>query len=128
MITAKTKDVSVSVITKYQAYYSSPIQNHYVFSYQIKIDNLSDNTIQLKRRHWYIIDANGQKTEVEGEGVVGVLPVLEPGERHEYISGSNINTEIGIMYGTYLMERLIDGYQFYVEIPKFTLEVPFKLN
>jgi ApaG protein len=128
MVTSKTKDVSVSVIAKYQPYYSNPSQNHFVFSYQIRIENLGENTIQLKRRHWNIIDSNGNKVEVEGEGVVGLTPVLEPGEIHEYISGSNLHTELGIMYGTYLMERLIDGDQFFVKIPKFNLEVPYKLN
>jgi ApaG protein len=32
------------------------------------------------------------------------------------------------MLGTYLMERLVDGKQFYATIPEFTLIVPYKLN
>jgi ApaG protein len=65
---------------------------------------------------------------VEGEGVVGQQPVLEPGESHEYVSGCNLKTGIGKMRGTYLMERLVDGRQFQVVIPEFVLIVPYKLN
>jgi ApaG protein len=66
--------------------------------------------------------------EVEGDGVVGQQPVLEPGQHHEYISGCNLKTEVGKMRGTYLMERIVDGKQFNVNIPQFVMVVPYKLN
>jgi ApaG protein len=128
MVTEITDGVKVSVITEYQPEYSSPIQSHYVFTYKIRIENSSDFTVQLLRRHWYIHDANGTLREVEGEGVVGQQPVLEPGESHEYVSGCNLKTGIGKMRGTYLMKRVVDGRKFDAKVPEFTMIVPFRLN
>jgi len=82
----------------------------------------------LLRRQWFIFDTNGTVREVEGEGVIGLQPVLEPGEIHEYVSGCNLKTTIGKMMGSYLMERMIDGKQFFVEIPEFNLIVPYRQN
>jgi len=128
MVTEITDGVKVSVVTEYQPEYSSPVQSHYVFTYKIRIENSSEFTVQLLRRHWYIHDADGSLREVEGEGVVGQQPVLEPGEIHEYVSGCNLKTGIGKMRGTYLMERVVDGRQFDVKVPEFTMIVPFRLN
>lgn len=125
---AITKDVAVSVETFYQESSSQPDYGHFVFAYRITIENMSEYTVKLLRRHWYIVDGNGVKREVEGEGVVGQQPVLEHEQKHEYVSGCNLNTEIGKMYGTYLMERQIDGTKFRVEIPEFVMIAPYKLN
>ncbi|MDX5419418.1 MAG: Co2+/Mg2+ efflux protein ApaG [Hymenobacteraceae bacterium] len=128
MDTKTTEGVKVTVTTNYLPDYSSPVQQHYVFAYKISIENNSEFTVKLLRRHWYIHDATGVVREVEGEGVVGQQPVLEPGESHEYVSGCNLKAGVGKMRGTYLMERLVDGKQFDVTIPEFTLIVPYKLN
>jgi ApaG protein len=128
MDTTTTQGVKVTVTTNYLPDYSSPGQQHYVFAYKINIENNSEFTVKLLRRHWFIHDSNGIVREVEGEGVVGQQPVLEPGESHEYVSGCNLKTGIGKMRGTYLMERLVDGKQFQVIIPEFVLIVPYKLN
>lgn len=128
MISKITEGVRVSIETNYQQEYSSPTQAHYVFTYRINIENYSEHTIRLLRRHWFIYDANGVVREVEGEGVVGQQPTLEPGTSHEYVSGCNLQTEMGKMRGTYLMERIVDGKQFSVIIPEFILIAPFKLN
>jgi ApaG protein len=89
---------------------------------------MSDQTIQLRRRHWHIHDAGRPVKEVEGEGVVGLQPLLEPGGIHSYVSGCNLKSGLGKMYGVYTMERIMDGKQFKVRIPEFTMLVPFKLN
>ncbi|MBC8111938.1 MAG: Co2+/Mg2+ efflux protein ApaG [Verrucomicrobia bacterium] len=128
MVAQITEGVKVSVVTEYQPEYSSPLQAHFVFAYKILIENCSDQTVQLLRRHWFIYDANGTIREVEGEGVIGQQPVLEPGEVHEYVSGCNLKTNIGKMKGTYLMERILDGKQFKVAIPEFTMISPYRLN
>lgn len=128
MDTTTTQGVKVTVTTNYLPDYSSPGQQHFVFAYKINIQNNSEFTVKLLRRHWFIHDTNGIVREVEGEGVVGQQPVLEPGESHEYVSGCNLKTGIGKMRGTYLMERLVDGRQFNVFIPEFVLIVPYKLN
>lgn len=128
MISKITEGVRVTIETEYQQEYSSPMQAHYVFTYRINIENYSEYTIRLLRRHWFIYDANGLIREVEGEGVVGQQPTLEPGTAHQYVSGCNLQTEMGKMRGTYLMERIVDGKQFSVIIPEFILIAPFKLN
>lgn len=128
MITEITKGVKVGVTTEYQPEYSSPSQQHYVFTYRIRIENCGEYTVQLLRRHWNIYDSNGTIREVEGEGVIGQQPILEPGETHEYVSGCNLKTGIGKMLGTYTFERIVDGKHFPVNIPEFTMIIPFKLN
>ncbi len=128
MVTGITEGVKVSVETEYQPEYSSPSQYHFVFTYKITIENESEHTIKLLRRHWHIIDLTNRKREVEGEGVVGQQPVLEPGKMHQYVSGCNLRSGIGKMYGTYLMERVMDGKEMEVVIPTFTMIAPFKLN
>jgi len=128
METKVTEGVRISVETFYQPDFSKPLSNEFMFAYRIIIKNESDNAIRLLRRHWYIWDSNGITKEVEGEGVVGVQPLIEPGESYQYVSGSHLHSEIGKMSGTYMMERLIDGKIFYVNIPEFRLQAPFKMN
>jgi ApaG protein len=128
MPTTTTQGVTVTVTTNYLPDYSSPAQEHFVFAYRIDIRNDSEFTIKLLRRHWYISDVNTGMREVEGEGVVGRQPVLEPGEAHQYVSGCNLKSGVGKMRGTYLMERVANGEQFRVNIPEFTLMVPFRMN
>ena len=128
MVTAVTKGVEVIVETEYQPEYSSPSQYHYVFTYRITIRNGSAHTIQLLKRKWFIHDANTAVRIVEGEGVVGQQPVIEPGEQHQYISGCNLKSGMGKMHGTYEMEQLVDGSRFLVSIPEFHMIFPHKLN
>jgi len=128
MVTEVTQGIKVTVETEYQPSYSSPSQYHYVFTYRITIENQGDFTIQLMRRHWHIHDAAFTTREVEGEGVVGQQPVLEPGQTHQYVSGCNLKSGVGKMLGTYLMERVVDGATFQVIIPEFTMVAPLRLN
>lgn len=128
MITAITQGIKISVETIYQDEYSNPSSDQYMFAYRIEIENLSDYTIQLLRRQWFIFDSAGTQKEVEGEGVIGVQPVLEPGESHAYVSGCQITTDIGSMKGNYSMVRMADDTHFTVDIPEFQLIVPYRLN
>lgn len=128
MVTAITEGVKVSVETIYQPEYSNPANEHFMFAYRIEISNLSDYPVQLMRRQWFIFDSNSSRREVEGEGVVGLQPVIQPGESHVYVSGCNLKTDMGSMQGTYLMNRLVDDAEFEVEIPEFQLIAPYRLN
>jgi len=128
MATQITAGVKVSVETVYQPEYSNPENQHYMFAYKITIENLGDYSIQLLRRHWYIFDSNGTRREVEGDGVVGLQPVIEPGELHEYVSGCNLKSDMGTMEGDYQVMREMDGSLFDVKIPKFMLIAPHRLN
>src|SRR5690606_8526691 len=128
MVAQITDGVKVSVETTYQPEYSNPANEHYMFAYRIEIENLSGYSVQLLRRHWNIFDSNGTHREVEGEGVVGQQPIIEPGQIHEYVSGCNLQTDMGTMHGAYIMRRLVDNETLIVSIPKFDLIAPFKLN
>lgn len=128
MNTQITDHVKVTVESIYQSEYSNPEQDHYMFAYKVSIENLGDYTVQLLRRHWWIFDSNGSMREVEGEGVVGEQPIIKPGEVHEYVSGCNLNTDMGSMWGHYEMHRDIDQFTFLVKIPKFNLIAPYRLN
>jgi len=128
MVTAITDGVRVSVVTEHLPDYTPRNPSHYAFTYRIRIENHSENTVQLLRRHWTVYDSNGTVREVEGEGIVGQQPVLEPGQAHEYVSGCTLKTTMGKMMGTYLMERIIDGRRFRVTVPEFLLVVPYRLN
>lgn len=128
MVAQITEGVKVSVETTYQAEYSNPANEHFMFAYKVQIENLTDYSVQLMRRHWTIFDSNGTKREVEGEGVVGIQPIIAPGQNHEYVSGCNLKTDMGTMEGTYEMKRLVDFENFKVTIPKFSLVAPFKMN
>ncbi len=125
---AVTNGITVAVETNYLPNHSDPRISRYVFGYHIMIENGSMHTVQLLRRHWFITDGAAQVREVEGEGVVGEQPILAPGERYEYASFCDLNTELGKMRGNYLMSRYDEGALFEVEIPEFRMIVPSKLN
>ncbi len=126
--TQVTHGIKITVETKFQSEHSVADQGHFLFSYFITIENNSDYTVQLISRHWDIFDSGAEHSEVDGEGVVGEKPVLEPGERFEYESACSLTSDIGKMKGTYLMERKIDKARFFVNIPEFELIVPVRLN
>lgn len=128
MVTKITDGVKVTVDTIYQPEYSNPANEHFMFAYKVHIENLSEYSVQLLRRHWNIFDSNGSQREVEGEGVVGQQPVIEPGESHEYVSGCNLKTDMGTMKGLYYMKRIVDNDEFEVNIPEFHLVAPYRLN
>lgn len=121
MVTSITEGIEISVQVTYEANFSSPLHHHYVFTYKVRIHNKSDYTVQLLRRKWEIADAAESTKLVEGEGVIGQQPILEPGESHSYISGCNLHSGMGKMNGTYLMQKVFNEQQFEVIIPEFQL-------
>lgn len=128
MTSIVTNGIEISVKTKYFALQSDPKSGHYFFVYEITINNKSDYTVQLLKRHWDITDALGVKRSVDGEGVVGETPVIEPGELYSYSSGCDFNTELGKMSGYYTMKKQVDDSEFNVLIPEFLMVLPAKLN
>lgn len=120
--------VKISVETFYQPEFSNPLNSEFMFAYRITIENSNDFPVKLLSRHWHIFDSNGSLKEVQGEGVVGIQPVIAPADKYEYMSGCNLRSEIGRMHGTYLMENLNTQHTFNVVIPSFEMQVPFKMN
>ncbi|HSK14378.1 MAG TPA: Co2+/Mg2+ efflux protein ApaG [Phnomibacter sp.] len=123
-----TQGVEVTVETFYQPDYSQPFQHEYMFAYRITLENHNPFTVQLLRRQWYIFDSNGEYRQVEGEGVVGQQPVLNPGETFQYVSGCNLKSEMGKMWGYYTMVDLNTRKEFRAEIPQFQMIAPMKLS
>jgi ApaG protein len=128
MISKISEGITISVETYYQPDYSNPVNSEYMFAYRITIENNNSFIVKLLRRHWHIYDSNGSQREVEGEGVVGVQPQINPGESYQYVSGCNLRSEIGKMHGTYLMENINNKKTFNAIIPAFEMCAPFKLN
>ncbi len=120
--------VTISVETFYQPEYSNPINHEFMFAYKITIENKNNFPVKLLRRHWHIIDSNGSIKDVEGEGVVGIQPVILPMGSYQYISGCNLQTEMGKMNGNYVLENMNNKKTFSVIIPTFQLEAPLKMN
>jgi ApaG protein len=123
MYSKTTRSIKVTVKPFYLEDQSSPVENHYVWAYHVRIENRGKETVQLRHRHWQITDSRGQIKEVRGDGVVGEQPVLAPGESFEYTSGTPLPTPSGIMVGTYQMETR-GGDSFSVRIPAFSLDSP----
>ncbi len=128
MVSKISEGIQISVETFYQSDYSNPVNNEYMFAYRITIENHNNFTAKLLRRQWYIFDSNGEHREVEGEGVVGAQPVLQPGEQFQYVSGCNLRTEMGTMHGYYTMENQNNKMTFTVKIPPFEMIMPNKMN
>jgi len=120
-------DIRIQVATNYVATESEPSSDRYVFSYTITITNLGNVAAQLISRHWIITDANGRVQEVNGDGVVGEQPYLNPGDEFRYSSGAVLATPVGAMQGLYRMEA-DGGIAFDAPIAPFTLAVPGLLN
>ncbi len=128
MVSQISRGVRVTVETYYQPEYSNPQNNEFMFAYRITLENNNEFAVKLLTRHWFIYDSNGSSREVEGEGVVGVQPVISPSQSYQYVSGCNLRSEIGRMHGTYLFEQVPGGKTFEVIIPSFQMMVPFKQN
>ena len=111
----------VSVVPVYDTKNSFPSENRYVFKYYITITNLGDDRIKLQRRHWIIYDLAYGISEVEGEGVIGLNPVLESGENFTYFSNVVLRSGIGRMEGIYTFENLDSGDKLVADIPMFNL-------
>jgi len=127
MYSKKTKKINITVNPYFLDDQSEPEDQHFVWAYQVTIDNQSNDKVQLKNRYWKIIDSNGSEQEVRGEGVVGEQPILNPGEKFEYTSGTPLSTPSGFMGGYYEMETN-QGKKFDVIIPQFSLDSPFIKN
>lgn len=120
-------DIQIDVSTNYLKEQSSEYANRFVFSYTITIRNTGNIAARLISRHWIITNANGEIQEVQGLGVVGEQPYLQPGEEFRYSSGSVLETPVGTMEGSYTLVA-DDDLEFKTPIPPFTLSVPHTLH
>jgi ApaG protein len=122
-----TDGIRVEVRSTFQPERSEPDRRRWLFSYTVRIANEGEATAQLRSRHWIIMDAEGNREEVVGDGVVGHQPRLEPGQQFEYTSYCVLKTPHGSMQGSYHMVR-DDGTSFAARIAPFPLVVPGAAN
>jgi len=106
----------------YMPHLDAPEDRPFPFVYYLTIENQSDETVTIKGRKWVVISMAGDTVVVEGDGVVGKCPRLEPGERFSYNSyhviGSDSVAE-GAFFG--INEQ---GEPVMTRIPRFAMTVP----
>ena len=127
MSEAITNGVKVQVTSRFLEERSNPSVNKFIFAYTVTITNLETAPVQLMSRKWIIKDADGDIETIEGPGVVGEKPVLQPGQSFEYTSYCPLETPFGTMEGHYNMVAA-DGSRFQARIAPFGLATPGALN
>jgi len=128
MVQQVTQGIKVSVDTSFEGTFYKRGKMFYAFGYTVTIHNQSKSAVQLKSRFWKIKDALNDTEIVEGEGVIGKKPVLQPGEHHTYTSGCLLQSPFGSMRGHYSMINLSTTSNFKVVIPNFKLCASFAMN
>jgi ApaG protein len=127
MFSKITKNIRVTATPQFLKDYSEPGDDHYVWAYTIEVENMGEQPVQLTHRHWKITDAQGLMQVVDGEGVVGEQPTLQPGDAFQYTSGTALTTPTGMMQGSYDM-RTAKGEFLSVEVPAFSLDSPYYIG
>ncbi|MDP9194130.1 MAG: Co2+/Mg2+ efflux protein ApaG [Acidobacteriota bacterium] len=120
-----TRGIRIEVDSEYLPDHSN--RETFTFAYHVRISNVGEETAQLVSREWIITDGDGNVERVEGPGVVGEFPKLDPGEAFEYTSFCPLPTAMGTMHGSYTM-RTSGGERFDAAITAFTLAVPGVVN
>jgi len=126
-MTTSTQPIMITVITEYLTEQSQPEENRYAFAYHITIKNQSVRSAKILTRHWIIVDANQERKEVHGEGIVGKKPIILSGDKYEYTSAVVLDTPVGTMEGSY---QLVDdgGVTFNAPIQPFLLSIPHAVH
>lgn len=120
---ATTDGITVRVAVNFLPEQSHIESGRWFWVYHVRIENESPHTVQLLTRHWRIVDGQGGVNHVDGPGVVGEQPVLQPGQSHDYVSGCPLATPTGSMEGHYELRR-DDGEMVRAAIPFFPLAAP----
>jgi len=124
MVQQVTNGIKISVSSNFEGTSYRNYRLYYAFSYQVTIENQSNETVQLLERHWNIYDSLNKPEIVEGSGVIGKKPILKPSEKYSYQSNCFLTSPIGSMNGFYDMVTLATTKKFKVYIPTFQLMVP----
>ncbi len=119
---SRTGPITVRVAPRYLPEQSDDLEPRHVWSYHVRIENGAAEPVQLLARHWVITDANARSEIVDGPGVVGQQPLIQPGDAFDYVSGCPLSTSSGTMHGHYVVRG--EAGVFDVTIPAFALEHP----
>ena len=125
IVEATTRAIRVQATSVFLDGQSNPEENRYLWAYDIQLENLGPETVQLLNRKWTITNASGGNEEVTGLGVIGKQPVLSPGTKFRYQSGTPLSTPSGLMRGQYEMQNE-RGERFWINVPPFSLDSPYE--
>lgn len=101
----------------------APTERPHSFVYFITIHNDSEVAVTIKGRKWVVRESDGQMTAVEGDGVVGQFPTIQPGGKFQYNSRHLLAGGSAAAEGSYLgMDA--QGRPVIVRIPSFVMVVP----
>lgn len=128
MVQQITNGIKILVQTHFEGTFYKEDIIHFAFSYDVNIINVRQNPVQLLSRVWHISDALNSKESVEGDGVVGEQPIIQPSESYSYSSGCTLKSPFGSMKGLYSMIDLMDQKKFKAKIPTFKLCTEFAQN
>ena len=117
-----TQGLRIEAAAQYLPSESDPERGRFIFIYRIRMTNSGDQPVQLMNRSWLIIDANGKREVVKGEGVVGKQPKLAPGETFEYTSYCPLRTDWGTMEGHFQFTQE-DGGEFDGQVGRFYMVI-----
>ena len=123
MVQQVTNGIKISVNSNFEGTSYRNYRLYYAFSYQVTIENQSNETVQLLDRCWKIYDSLNNTEIVKGSGVIGKKPVLKPSQKHTYQSNCYLTSPIGAMKGHYNMVNFATTKTFKVYIPTFQLMV-----
>lgn len=100
----------------------APPEKPHPFVYFISIHNDSPVPVTIRGRKWVVRETNGEVVVVEGEGVVGQRPVIDPGGHFSYNS-YHVVARAAVASGAFFGETAA-GEWIYTRIPEFRMDVP----
>ena len=107
----------------YEPDVDTPVNRPHCFVYFISIHNGTDSPVTIHGRKWVVTNSRGEITAVEGDGVVGQHPTIEPGEKFTYNSFHLLDSKTAVAEGSYIGVDA-NGKKVLTRIPKFKMTVP----
>jgi ApaG protein len=111
------ENIKIKVETKFLPE-ESKLHNENIWTYFINITNTGSSSAKLLSRHWLITENSGESSEVVGDGVVGVQPVIAANQSFEYNSFVTSKSDGVMMSGNYVFEDE-NGEKWTTIIPPF---------
>lgn len=99
----------------------APPDKPHAFAYFLSIHNDSQEPVTILGRKWIVTDSGGETLVVEGDGVVGKTPRLQPGQTFSYNSYHVISSPSradGTFFG-----QTDSGQTVFVRVPEFQMEI-----
>ena len=100
----------------------APQDKPHPFVYFISIHNDSPLPVTIRGRKWVVKEDSGEIVVVEGDGVVGQTPTIQPGEHFSYNS-YHVVAKNAAVNGAFFGQTAVGDWIF-ARIPEFNLVVP----